>query len=424
MTLPALHGLRVIDLTNDSGRFATKLLTELGADVVRVTDRGSSGNPMAHPDAAAVGGVLDWWYDAGKRRHLIDLDTEAGRDRYRQLAERADLIVETERPGRLDAIGVDHPALAATHPGLVQVSITPFGRTGPRAGWASSDLVSSALGGFMAVTGLADRPLNLWGRMAYNYVGFAAVIAGLAGVRAARLDGHGRHTDLSIHETVTGSIENIFMQFFFDEDLPSMPKVAPRQGALHWLRAYDLAKCRTGYSMITPTPTASNLVDWMIDKGYEPARQWQDLEPEQVMEQIEGLMDCIRDFVSTQDAMDLWWEAQNRHCALGGVHDIAAVAQIPQFEHRGLFADVAVGDAKVRMPYRMVKMTDTPTAAPSPPASETTDLAALLAEWGDRSRPRRGRGCVGRSKGSASPTSRGSWLGRSAPACSAIWAPT
>lgn len=383
----ALHGLRVIDLTDDSGRFATKLLTEMGASVVRVTTDGSSGSPMADPAAGELGGVLDWWYDGGKRRLTVDLDTEDGRAQYVTLAARADLIIETERPGRLAALGVDHAdLLAATdgNAGLCQVSITPFGRTGPRSHWVTSDLVSSAMGGFMSITGLPDRPLNLWGRQAYNYAGFTAVIAGLAAVRAARLDGVGRHVDLSIHEAITGSIENIFMQYFFDEELPDMPKVAARQGAMHWLRAYDLAECRTGYTMITPTPIPDHLVNWMIEAGHEAAREWEGKDVESMLERIDDLMDCVRDFVKDYDAMDLWWEAQERHCAFGGVHDVAAVAAIPQFEHRGLFADAIIGETAVRMPHRMVKMSVTPTGLPQPPAAESTDIADLLAEWGSR----------------------------------------
>ncbi len=237
-----LDGLRIIDLTNDSGRFATKLLTEMGADVVRVTAKGSSGHTMTDDHAAERGGVLDWWYDGGKRRHVLDLDTDAGRDGYRTLIKNADLVIETETPDRLDQLGIDHGQMLLINPSLAQVSITPFGRTGPRRHWVSSDLVSAAMGGSLSVTGLPERPLNIWGRQVYNFVGFLGVLCGLAAVLAARQDGKGRHADVSIHETLTGSIEHILMQFNFDDVLP-LNKVAERQGALHWLRAYDLAAC-------------------------------------------------------------------------------------------------------------------------------------------------------------------------------------
>ena len=124
MSTGPLHGLRVVDLTDDSGRFATKLLAETGASIVRA-GRGDSGPPMRDPETAARGGVLDWWYDGGKHRLDLDLDTEAGRDAYRRLAAVADLIIDTEPPGRLAALGLAHADLQVSNPKLVQISLTP-----------------------------------------------------------------------------------------------------------------------------------------------------------------------------------------------------------------------------------------------------------------------------------------------------------
>ncbi len=403
----ALSGLRVVDLTADEGRFATKLLTELGADVVRV-GTGSPGLPLADPAAAALGGVADWWYDGGKRRCRVDLSTTEGREAYRRLAAAADVIVETERPGRLAELGLDYADLSAVNPALVQVSITPFGRTGPRAHWLGSDLVAAAMGGMMALTGLADRPLNVWGRQAYNYAGFVAATSGVAAALSARSTGRGAHVDLSIHETVTGSIENLFMQYFFDDLLP-LPKVAPRQGALHWLGAYDLAECRGGdggYVMITPTPTPDLLFEWMIEVGPDESgrevKRWLGVDPAEMLLDVVDVMDAIRRWIAPRDARQVWWEAQERHVAFGGVLDIAEVCANPQFAHREFLADVLPPGAAaangsrvpdgaapgrpgpVRMPSRLVRWSDagrSGTVPPRPPASVDTSLEEVLASW-------------------------------------------
>src|SRR3982751_2603604 len=126
MTSGPLAGLRVIDLTDDSGRFATKLLAESGASVVRI-GHGSPGPDMRAAEAVARGGLLDWWYDGGKQRVDVDLGTDTGRTAYRALAGAAALIVDTEPPGRLADLGIDHDALVTANPSLVQVSVTPFG---------------------------------------------------------------------------------------------------------------------------------------------------------------------------------------------------------------------------------------------------------------------------------------------------------
>lgn len=375
-----LEGLRVLDLTDDSGRFCTRLLTELGADVVRISTTGSSGAPMKDPVAAARGGVLDWWYDGGKRAHPLDLASEAGRSAYRALAARANVVVETTTPGWLTGQGIDHQDLLGVNPSLVQVSITPFGRTGPRAHWQTSDLVSAALGGFLALTGLPDRPLNPWGRQAYNYAGFMGAICALAGVRAAAKDGLGRHVDVSIHETVTGSIENLFFQWFFD-DVLELPKLAERQGALHWLHAYDLAACRGGYTMITPTPDVAALFAWMAEDGVAAARQWLEMDLAEAVQNIDEIMAAVRLWVADKDVDTLWWQAQQRHVAFGGVQSIEQVAENPQFEFRRLFVPTAWDGPTVVQPRGMVAFGDTPSALPRAPAAAATPLEDLLRGW-------------------------------------------
>src|SRR4051812_13218959 len=101
-----LEGLRVIELTDDTGRFAGKLLAESGASVARV-GRPPSGPPMRDADVGHRGGLLDWWLEGGKHWVDLDLGTSAGADAYRRLAERADLVIETQPPGRLAELGVD-----------------------------------------------------------------------------------------------------------------------------------------------------------------------------------------------------------------------------------------------------------------------------------------------------------------------------
>lgn len=378
--LMPLHGLRVVDMTDDSGRFATKLLVEMGADVVRITTAGSPGHRMSDDRAARRGGVLDWWYDGGKRRSVLDLDSASGRDQYQALAAAADLIVETEKPGRLDDLGIDCHHLQASNPRLCQVSVTPFGRTGPWRHRVTSDLVAAALGGTLSVTGVPERPLNLWGRQAFNYVGFMAVQCALAAVLAARADGRGRHVDVSIHETLSGSIEHNLFQWLFDDLLP-LPKLAERQAGLHWLHAYDIAKCKTGYTMITPTPDSARLIDWLIEDGVDEARAWKDLDTTAAVEQIDAIMDAMRAWVRRYDASELWWEAQRRHVAFGGVLDVPSVAAIPQFEHRGFFSAAESDGVSVRQPGRLVRFSDAPAPSPRPPATDGTALDEILSGW-------------------------------------------
>lgn len=384
----ALGGLRVVDLTNDHGRFATKLLAEFGADVLAVSPTSNPGLPLADQPA----GVATWWYDHNKRRAPLDLDTDAGRDAYRQLAAHADLIVETEQPGRLAELGVDYEQLAPHNPTLVQVSITPYGRTGPKAHQAATDVTLAASSGVMALTGLSDRPLATWGAQSANYAGFYAAVTAIACHLAARRTGHGTHVDLSIHEAITGSIENLFLQYFFDDVLP-YAKIAPRQGALHWLRAYDLAKCADGHVLITPTPTPEILFDWMAETDADAVSAWRDLDPGETLGVIDEVMDAVRRWVAPQQMASLWTEAQRRHVAFGGVLDIDEVCRNPQFAHREFFVEMGfaqaghaeAGPRPVTMPARLARLTGTAegrgTVARVAPAGDDTPLDEVLAAW-------------------------------------------
>ena len=92
----ALKDLRVIDLTDDSGRFATKLLAEAGADVIRL-GRAAAGASMSGA-ANEQGGLLDWWYDSNKQQLSLDLESSPGQAHFKELVARADLLIETEQP--------------------------------------------------------------------------------------------------------------------------------------------------------------------------------------------------------------------------------------------------------------------------------------------------------------------------------------
>ena len=383
---PLAH-LRIIDLTDDAGRFATKLLAEAGARVVRVHDgrHVTHGPAMVEPAAAALGGLLDWWYDGGKTAVPLALARVDHADAYRRLALGADLIVETTAPGRLADLGLDHADLVGSHPTLVQVSLTPFGRTGPRASWQSTDLVASAMGGVLSISGTADRAVNPWGRQSLHIGSFAAAIAGLAAVRHARRTGVGQLVDVSIHEALASSIEQLWFEYFYDDVLP-LPKIALRQGSLHWLRAYVVTACRTGWCMVCPTPAAPPLLRWMADEGIADADELLTVledDPAQLIAVIDRLMSAMREHALRHDAGELSTEAQSRHVAYGEVQSVAQVTQNPQFAFRGFYQDtVPASGASVTRPRYPATFGGTPLDPPHAPAAGTVD--ELLAEWASR----------------------------------------
>ncbi len=387
----ALAGLRVLDLTDDTGRFAAKLLAEAGADVIRL-GRGSPGPPMR---GAAAGGLLDWWYDSGKRSLELDLESAAGRDGFRALALRADLLLETEPPGRLASLGIDFPDLAAANPLLVQVSLTPFGRSGPRAGWQTSDLVASALGGVLSVTGTPQAPLAGWGRQAYNTAGLFAAISALAAVHAARRAGRGQHVDLSLHECVAACTEQVMMCWFFASFFAAIGRspIAPRQGALHWSGVYDVARCREGFCMVSPTPLGGlpALLAWLAEDGLGDQIPEIDMsDPAAFLASMARLMEPVRAWAGTKTAHDLFVGGQERRLCFGEVLTTAAAAALPQLEARGFFRTVDGRGRSVTLPGPLFRMGTTEAPPPAPPSKITIEEA--MGRWPDAALPPPARG--------------------------------
>jgi crotonobetainyl-CoA:carnitine CoA-transferase CaiB-like acyl-CoA transferase len=150
-----LSAYRALDLSDDGALVCGQILADLGVDVIQVEPPGGAAARRIGPFAGGVEdpeGSLFWWaYARGKRGIVLDLDSEAGREEFRDLARNADFVIESFAPGELERRGLGYRALAALNPTLVMVSITPFGQRGPTAAWAATDLTLIAAGGPLAL---------------------------------------------------------------------------------------------------------------------------------------------------------------------------------------------------------------------------------------------------------------------------------
>ena len=190
---PLLSGLRVLDLTrNLPGPFATRLLADLGATIVKVEP--PEGDP-ARPLAALFEAL-----NHGKDCRTIDFRSSADLDRLRAWVQEADVLLDSFRPGVLQGLGLDAATLHALNPRLVMVSITGYGQHGPWAQKAGHDL------NFMALSGVLDQMRAPTGELALSNVQWGdlaggsamACIAVLAAVFEAQKTGQGRHLDVSM----------------------------------------------------------------------------------------------------------------------------------------------------------------------------------------------------------------------------------
>jgi crotonobetainyl-CoA:carnitine CoA-transferase CaiB-like acyl-CoA transferase len=198
-----LAGVRVLDLTRLlPGPFLTMVLADMGADVVKIEDPRVGDYLRAFPPS--IGGVSGRYLaiNRGKRSLALDLKTPGGRDALLRMAERADVIVESFRPGVMDKLGVGYAALAARNPRVIVCSISGYGQTGPYRDRAGHDLDYIALAGVLAMGGAAGGAPMMPGVQIADLAGGAlwsatAVLGALVGRERT---GKGAHLDISMTE--------------------------------------------------------------------------------------------------------------------------------------------------------------------------------------------------------------------------------
>jgi crotonobetainyl-CoA:carnitine CoA-transferase CaiB-like acyl-CoA transferase len=209
-----LDGRRVVELASEHAAFAGKLLAELGAEVVVVEPPGGHHSRSFEPfvdDRPGAERSLWWWhYNASKLGVVLDLDDERDRDRFRRLVATADVVLEGEPPARLGALGIDHADLRAARPELIWVSVTPFGRDGPRAHEPAVDLTVLAGGGPVWSCGYDDHslpPVRGGGNQGYQTACLWAVLGALTAVVVRDRTGVGQHVDVSMHAAANVTTE-------------------------------------------------------------------------------------------------------------------------------------------------------------------------------------------------------------------------
>jgi crotonobetainyl-CoA:carnitine CoA-transferase CaiB-like acyl-CoA transferase len=232
-----LAGARVVDVTTSiAGPFCAEILAALGADVVKVErpDTGDDGRawgpPFWHGESAMFLSV-----NAGKRSLAVSLRDERGREAVLRLAERADVFLQSLRPGLAERLGLGSEQVRARSPRLVYGSIGAYGRVGPLADEPGYDALMQAAGGLISMTGEPGRPGV---RVGSSLIDMGTGMWSALGVVAALLErertGEGAVVDTSLYETALSYVSYHLVGFLADGTVPRgqgtvFPMVAPYQ---------------------------------------------------------------------------------------------------------------------------------------------------------------------------------------------------
>ena len=240
MTQPALAGIRVLDLASvGPAARASRALADYGAEVIKVGPVPRSGGVQIVPPYYAYSG------NRGMKRALFDMKADAGRDAFLTLAEGADVIIESFRPGVVDRLGIGYAAVNARNPGIVYCATSGFGQSGPRSQWAGHDVNYLATSGFLDCTGRqADGRPALPGATIADIAagGMQATMAIMAALVGRASNGAGAYLDVSIADGAFA-----LMSLYVDEYLATGTEPGPGHYILTGRYAcYDVYTCSDG----------------------------------------------------------------------------------------------------------------------------------------------------------------------------------
>ncbi|MGD9755839.1 MAG: CaiB/BaiF CoA transferase family protein [Acidimicrobiia bacterium] len=237
-----LASVRILDVTHAiAGPWATMMLADLGAEVIKV--EGPAGDmqrflgPFTREDPERAYGGTYGAYNRNKRCIVLDLKEAADRDTFLQLVDWADAVVENQRAGVLDRLGLSYETLRARNPAIVYGAIRGFGdpRTGesPYADWPAYDVIAQAMSSFVSMNGMnPDEAHKVGPFLGDIYPGTVAALGILAAVFHARLTGQGQFVDVAMVDAVTALSETGVCRFsYMGRDTPpsgnSSETVAP-----------------------------------------------------------------------------------------------------------------------------------------------------------------------------------------------------
>ncbi|WP_442808100.1 CaiB/BaiF CoA transferase family protein [Trinickia soli] len=244
----ALSGLRVLDLSRVlAGPWASQLLADLGADVVKVErpgvgdDTRAWGPPWLSDADGNPTGESAYYLSANrnKRSVTIDMAQPDGQALIRQLASKADIVLENFKVGGLARYGLDYASLAAINPRLIYCSITGFGQTGPYAARAGYDFLMQGMGGLMSLTGRPDGspgegPIKVGVALTDVMTGLYSSVAVLAALAHRERSGQGQHIDLALLDVQIACLANQAANYLIGGNVPrrmgnAHPSIVPYQ---------------------------------------------------------------------------------------------------------------------------------------------------------------------------------------------------
>ncbi len=335
-----LLGYRVLDLGGPLSLHCTKLLADMGADVVKIEapsgDESRRVPPFKDDIPDPEKSLYFLHFNTNKRGITLDVEKPDGREILLELCKKFDVLIETYRPSRAKELRLTYQDLSAVNPALIVASITPFGQNGPWKDYKANDMAGIALGNLLYLAGEpGEPPLQPPGEIAYGMASTYGAF-GIAVALYHRLEsGKGQHIDVSMHECA-GHIAGYFIpNFGYTGEKPAR---ASRKGEETDL--YDPYQTKNGYAriFIIPVEQWRRLVDWM---GNPPSISGPEFEKMAYRRKHpEIVVGAIAEFCARHTKEELYEEGQKRRIAVTPINTAGEFIEMEQTKSRELFVDM------------------------------------------------------------------------------------
>jgi crotonobetainyl-CoA:carnitine CoA-transferase CaiB-like acyl-CoA transferase len=340
-----LSGIRILDCADEKAGFCTRLLADMGARVIKVETPGGDAarntGPFYRGDSQSTASLSFCYHNTNKLGVTLDLECEEGREIFVKLVKETDVIVETFSSGFLRRCGLSVETLRSTHPGIIWVSVTGFGRSGPRRDYKACDLVLSAWGGQMHACGSpAAAPLKAFGGQSQYAASLFAATAILLALRSRSQTGEGDHIDISLQAAVTATLEHV-MHRYFAEGI-----IHRRKASRHWNEDFCVLPCKDGFIQATLSQQWETLIEWLDGEGMAAdlkSDQWRDEAYRR--EHIAHVIEILKKWTAAHTRAEIFELAQLMRLPWASVQTPGEIVACPQLNARHFFVEQACLEA-------------------------------------------------------------------------------
>ena len=357
----ALSGIRVLDLADNAVAYASRLLADLGAEVIRIE------SPRRNASQDGIASCAHAFWNANKKAITLDLNCAEGRRLFGELLVKSDIVIETFAPGTLAAWGIGYETMKDRNPGIVLVSVTPYGQTGPCAKFHATDLTLLAAGGLLSLGGYPEiGPVAVAGEQGYLASAIFGAVAALKALLEREGTNHGQWLDVSGQECIAFALEDAIPEWYLNGSIRQRTGDQAREAGT------GVYPCQDGYvSMVAgrlgTAKAFKTLVQWIAESGTPGGdalldERWQDFKFRQSPDGIARFAEIFARFCAARSKQELYREGQARQIAIAPVNTVADIVDDAQLRANGFFQTLHDGalDRDVTVPGPPYRLARTP----------------------------------------------------------------